>query len=240
MLPQQSWDAQQSFFDAIEKDGMQSYAKTISNLADAFVLRDRILRCMDEGTPGGIHAAGSGILMSKEDAVAFAKRANIEGITAHSGCGACGLYAKDARIHEDDPDACGPEWAQSFSESIHVPYAGNITANQMARPPEYHIARIAYYDGTGSFDFSRAPTLPPGFVISRAYLDSSYALKEMNVAVAIALGHHGFGELFTKEHPFRLVAIAQTADELASLQAELESVVALSDGRVVVDGFVSK
>jgi hypothetical protein len=238
MSNQSFWDEQQPRFDIIEKDGMQSFVQTIPNFSEAFVLQDRTLRCMDEGTPGGIHAAGSCILMTQDEAIAFAAHANLDGISSHQSCGACGLYAKDAHVHENDPDACGPEWSQKFAELVHLPYTGSIEAKDMHRPADMHIARIAYYDGTGSFDYARVFELPPGFVISRAFFDPAYAAKEATIAASIALGHHGFGDAFTKGHPFRLVAIGVNADQLATLKSELEVVAAPFEGRAIVDGFL--
>lgn len=232
------WEQQQPLFDRIQGSGMQTYVSSIPDISEAFILSDRSIRCMDEGTPGGIHAAGSGILMTDEELTAFLDRARPDGAYSHGACGACGLYAKDAASHEDDPDANGPEWCEKLQREHGIPYKGHIQKEDMARPADLHIARCAYYDDTGVFDGSRVASFPKGFVISRAYLSAAYAQKEATIACRIAFGHHGFGDLFTVDQPFRLIAIAGSEARLAELKKELDTVATEFAGRVVVDGFV--
>ena len=119
----------------------------------------------------------------------------------------------------------------------------HLPLSEMARPAGLHVARVAYYDGTGNFDPSRLPdALPPGFVISRRYLKPDYARRECEIAVSIALGHHGFGELFTKDTPFILVVVGDPEEKaflLGSLRTEVEEIARAYGGRVAVDAFVS-
>lgn len=233
------WASESSLFKEIVELGMQRYVQDRVDMSQAFALTDRSIRCIDEGTPGGLHLAGSGILMSPDAFRAFCERAKPDGAYSHAECGACGLYAKEHGVHLDHPDRCGTEWVSKVATDHGVPDKGTIAIGDMHRPSGFHTARIAYYDGTGVFDWSPASGLPKGFIISRAYLDPDYAKKEVAIACAIAHGDHGFGALFTAEEPFYLIAIADTEEMLQILKAELEEVASAYHGTVRVDGFLS-
>jgi len=196
------WEKQQEIFDQIKKLGFQGYVdKMISDISKAFELKDRTCRCIDEGTPGGIHIAGSGILLSQEKAIEYLNNAKASGITSHEGCGAAALAGKDAI-----------EWAKELSKKSGIPYVGHITAQEMNRPSEMHDARVVYYDGVGDFDYNSVNDLPKGFIISRKYIEKDYALDELGVSVDIAQGGHGFGDLFTEENPFHIIVIGKSND----------------------------
>ena len=62
------WQEQQELMVRLGELGVGQYFNMVEDLAKAFKLQDRCLRCMDEGTAGGVHMAGSGIL-NKEAAV---------------------------------------------------------------------------------------------------------------------------------------------------------------------------
>lgn len=53
-------------------EGFGGYAATLRDLDRAFHVHDLVLRCMDGRTPGGVHLAGSGILLGLEGAKSFA------------------------------------------------------------------------------------------------------------------------------------------------------------------------
>jgi len=125
---------------------------------------------------------------------------------------------------------------------LGVPYRGHISTKEMHRPPEAHIARTCYYDGSGNFDYAKSSGLPAGFIISRAYMGKETSLKEAMIAISIALGHHGFGEKFSKGKPFILIAIGNKENDgvpADELRRELESLTGEHDGRVVVDSIES-
>lgn len=187
--------------------GMEEYIADV-DVALA-VARDRWIRCIDEGTPGGLHLAGSGILLgedweeSLERAAEVVREMDADGISWHRGCGAVAHYVKSHNEVKDDVD----EVAERFARELAVKVALPCREQMLMRPGGLHIARAVYYDGAGQFDPSRVEGLPSGFVISRRYLSKAYALKEAEMAVGIALGHHGFSELFTREQPLLLVAV---------------------------------
>jgi hypothetical protein len=233
------WDKQLASYQAIKAKGMQAYAEGAGDLGAAFELKDRTIRCIDEGTPGGIHIAGQGILMDESRIADFCAKARPDGVMSHEECGACGIYAKQKGLDAADADGYGKVWVAKFAEICAVPVKGHIAVAEMARPSGFHVARAAYYDGTGSFDPSVLSSLPIGFVISRAYLDPAYAKEEAKVAADIATGSHGYGELITADEPFYLIAVAKKDEgiPLDTLLKELREVAAGYGGRVVVDGF---
>ncbi|MBM4417800.1 MAG: flagellar basal body-associated FliL family protein [Chloroflexi bacterium] len=177
----------------------------------AFALKDTHLRCIDEGTPGGLHMAGSGVLYQNavEDL-----RGKITGIWTHENCGAAALYVKNKKIQTESPDAVADDEAKKLAEKLGIPYLGRIAAKDMRRPTDIHTARAIYYDGTGSFDPTLIPGMPQGFIISRKLIsDPAYARAEVEVAIGIALGEHGFGSHFTGAHPLYVVIVGGLTPE---------------------------
>lgn len=187
------------------KTFQQIYDET-PNKHEAFILQDYDLRCIDEGTPGGVHLAGAGILYPKVEEDFNGK---ISGIYSHAGCAAVEHYIKEQNIVTNDPDSVADEKAKELAKKLNVTYLGRIDAARMKRPLETHIARALYYDGTGHFNASQAKGLPQGFVISRKYIsDIDYAKSEIKKAIELAQGKYGFGDKFTQSTPFYLVAVS--------------------------------
>ena len=182
------------------------------------------MRCMDEGTPGGYHYAGSGILREKEEVVAEFKAAGVKKITSHDGCGAAALYAKANGIDVSEADVYGKKFAQEIAARLGLPYE-HISAEQMNRPKEFHVSRIAYYDGTGRFDYQAAKELPAGFIISRGIQKDSASIEEAKVAFNIATGDHGFADKINTENPFVFVVVGKTEEEVNRLTSELSGLV---------------
>jgi predicted ATP-dependent Lon-type protease len=84
--------------------------------------------------------------------------------------------------------------------------------------------------------------IPDGFIISRYYLDPAYAKEELAVALSIAMGHHGFGEKFTKENPFIIAPIEKfktkrSGISMEELQADAMEVARQYGDRVIIRGF---
>lgn len=234
------WAAERDRFSAIYKNGFGAYAETIPDISEAFHLIDREVRCIDEGTPGGVHAAGSGILMEARDAIEAFRLANATAITSHAGCGAAALYAKRNGLDVSRADEYGKKWAQDLAAAMRVPYAGNINFTALKRPRYAHIARVCYHDGTGNFDYSKTAGLPSGFIVSRRYVSKKSAEEEVRIAADIALGEHGFGEKFTGKEPFLLVAIGDGSAGACGETRLMQELYSLRDefhGRVKVDGF---
>ncbi len=238
-LMKQEWERQNPLFQKIRETGVREYFENLPNLDKAFQLRDHSLRCIDEGTPGGIHMAGSGIL-SETGALELAKQAKIDGVYSHEGCGAAALYAKQAGLDVSKSDEIGIEWSKKLAELAGVSYKGHLVFSQMSRPGDYHTARVVYFDGSGNFDPTAIDGVPNGFVISRRFLESFYALQELQVAINIAFGHHGLGNNFTSEDPLWVVTVGDNAlseVNLESLTKEIDGIVRTHNGRVASFGF---
>jgi len=45
-------------------------------------------------------------------------------------------------------------------------------------------------------------------------LSEKYCLKELKILAGIALGDHGFGELFNQENPFYVISVGKEAKKL--------------------------
>lgn len=193
--------------DLLQGKTFQQLFDSISNKMAACSLNDHHLRCIDEGTNGGFHLAGSGILYHS----AFPDlRGKVTGLYSHEGCGAAAKFVKDHNLQTDDTDKVGDEEAQKLADRLGVNYLGRITASDMSRPIASHIARAVYVT-LCDFDPSALVDLPKGFVISRQLItDSEYAQQEIELARAIAFGPHGFGTLFTIESPFYIVIVLKS------------------------------
>ncbi len=236
------WEEQNPLFDELYRHGAARYAERLADAGSAFVLFDRCVRCIDEGTPGGIHLAGSGILLKEEEAMGALERAEAGGIFSHEGCGAAKLFARRNNLDEARADEYGREWAEKLARSFGVPYKGHIALHELERPADMHIARVVYYDGTGTLGNPERAGLPKGFVISRRYTDARYAAEEAAVAVSIALGEHGFGERITADTPLVIIPVADAHNPDFSLPRLKEEIRNIEEGRgkrVVVDGFVA-
>ncbi|MDO8560120.1 MAG: hypothetical protein Q7S23_03770 [bacterium] len=239
---QTNWDAQSPLVVRLRELGALVFFQSIPNIQHAFHPGERWLCCIDEGCPGGVNLAGSGILLGVEGAARIAHDAGVTAITSHEECGAAKLWAKQSGKNAETSDDYGKEFSAELAKKLGVSYC-HLPLSEMTRPAGLHVARVIYYDGTGTFDPARLPELPPGFVISRRYLDTEYALRECGIAISIALGDHGFGARFTPKEPLLIVAIGHPTDpalSLEKLRAELEPVAAAEGPRVAVDGLVAK
>ena len=108
-LAKKIWQKQDPLFTELYKTGAAGFFGKNGNLAKDFVLKDRSVRCMDEGTPTGVHLAGSGILMGEEKAAAALKIAECDGVYSHAECGAAGIYInRVAGRHSDHCHLGGP------------------------------------------------------------------------------------------------------------------------------------
>lgn len=242
------WDEQSEILKKInEKGGMASYIKTIPNIRAAFEENDLIVCCIDEGTPYGcIRFAGSLILNQDkpESYIEVLKNIGVQGVYSHIGCGATELFAKQNNLDITKADEYGIDWAKKLADILGVPYKGHIGAKgfePIKRPKEFHIARVIYYDGTGRFNPDKIKDLPLGFVISRRYHpEPQRALSEVKIAILIATGSHGFGNLIDKGHPITIIPIGNSGDQNFSVEKmknELDEIAKEFKDKVAVDGF---
>ncbi len=231
------WEKAQSTVDALAGHGMQEYVNSLPFSEGAFSLTDRVIRCIDGRVEGGLRLAGSGIGIGIEKARRFAEAGGATGITYHKDCGAAALWAREQGLPVED----AKQYAREFSEKLAAELGVPCSEAWLEGEEGFHDELVVYYDGTGSFDPSRVRFLPRGFVINRRLLDFDvpYALQQVEIAVGIALGEHGFGELFTANTPLRLIPIGADAEHMRHLAAELQPWQAAHEGRVVVDRLVA-
>jgi hypothetical protein len=251
--------------EALNEQGANIFFhKEFPDLRDAFSQELKAVVCMDEGCAhkdykgeDKLALAGAGILLpasSEEERIEIAARLfselGIKDVTSHSGCGAVGLAYKrdfpDGNPTAKDLEDFGKKWTEKVVAEMgrmgKEANADHISAEEMERPAEFHNARVVYFDGKGGFNPNKKVGLPMGFVISRRHVPDMYAAEELKVAVSIAFGKHGFGNLFTKEDPFVIVPLANSAEELASLKNEIEQALQRNDNfedrKIKIDGVV--
>ena len=191
----------------------------IPSIEDAFATPQPSVRCVDEGVVGGIHLPGSGVLLSPEKLPGALLKAGIREITTHDGCGAFALGFPN----EIDPNNASVAWGKRVAEQLGLSHR-HITADEMDRPRDLHTAVAVYYDGTGNFN--RVEGLPRGFVVSRRRFDSGP--EDLQLCLKIALGGHGFGELFSEETPLSVVLLEDPKNPAFSLDVLREEA-----GRIV-------
>jgi len=211
--------------------------KFVKNKSELFDLKERTLKCIDERTPGGVHLAGSGILLGVEKAIAFIRTAKIDKVTWHNQCGAVALYLKNQGQSPTGEKI--DETARKFSETLAERAGAVVEEEIMQGETSFHGARAIYFDNTGEFNV--AEELPAGFVISRAYLEKDYAQEELKIALSIAFGDHGFGELFTRAQPLLIVGISDR-ETIGEIITELKQAVSglpeYKEGKIKIDQLI--
>ncbi|MFA6338459.1 MAG: hypothetical protein WCW87_00120 [Candidatus Paceibacterota bacterium] len=247
MEKNQKFNEQESIMSQIYNIGFAEYIKTLSDFTDSFNLgknkfpRENFINClccMDEGTPWGVHSAGSGILLSDDTFEKYFADAKLDAISSHDGCAALKVWAAQQGIPPEDADEKAKLWYEKIAKEKGISHI-HISAEEMARPAEFHDARVCYYDGTGRFNYLSVKGLPEGFVVSRKYLGKDHSLEECGIALSVAFGHHGFGDLLTSSKKFLIIAIGQSEKDLDNLKAELSELKHEFGDKVAIDGFVT-
>ena len=210
------FEEQQEIMRKIKEFGFAKYVETMQNLPDAFDVEKHkpgedvhnCICCMDERTPFGLHSAGSGILLSKEEFDIYFEKSGAKAISSHTGCGAAKIFAEKMGLM-GDPDTIAREWAQQKATEKGVPHVHL----EVEKP--FHYARVCYYDGTGKFNYAGIKGLPAGFVVGRRFMSKEASLAEGGVAKSIIFGDHGLGEeLLNEENPFLFVAVGETQEQM--------------------------
>ncbi len=231
-----AFEKQNETMKRLNEMGATAYVASLENLSDAFRLEEKCLHCIDERTPGGLHSAGSGILRPREDVVRSFRQTGVTEVTSHDGCGAAVLYCRREGIDESLAPEEAKKWAKEIAEELGVPYK-HIGFEEMSGPADFHFARTSYYDATAKFNV--IPGLPEGFVISRGIQKKEDSLAELGVSLNIAFNPRNFGDLFTEENPFVIVAIGKTPEDLEAMKTEISELAHEYGEKVRVDGFVA-
>jgi hypothetical protein len=262
------WDDQCRIVEPILKTGFDSYLKTEASINSAFCksfIKADSICCIDERIKEeGLHSAGSGIAyilgflgqanqktikqviaLAVEKAVTDFKNFNPTKIFTHEGCGAENLvhgkllevYGDDKMDSFTDPSKLGVYWANEMAKMLNIEYAGRLPVE----PAAFHIARVIYYDATGLFTHRlvKERKLPEGFVLSRRYMNKEQCMAETNVAIGIATGDHGFGELINASGNSQLLLVGignSDIEELSeeNIKSELEEIASNYHGKVIV------
>ncbi len=239
-------------YGAFEKYLEEENLKT--EFENSFNAKNRIV-CIDEGTPDGVHVAGSGILYildeekdtydwddfnkGLETAAEITRQADklygIDEITYHDYCGAAGIaFGKmnpSIKSHFNDSDDFGKYFSEKLAEilgkkAIHIP---------LERPEDKHYAQCVIYDTTGHYNAQGNEGIPQGLIISRKYLTEEQALNETEVALDIATGPHGPGV-----DKIRLIIIGNPYDNnLDDMKNELSIILPKYADSVIVDGIMA-
>ena len=193
------------------------------DISAAFQNNDHIVRCMDERTPGGIHAAGSGLLVAtgagKFDTdttaqIQFLKQSGAKGITRHRGCGAEAAWTKEMNLTLEEAEAKLQARTTTIANELGISFE-MIEFDAMQGSKDGHKTAVIYYDATGTFDYSKHESLPTGFIVSRGlHPNAEYSLFEVNFAIGIILGHHGLGSNWLKENNKKITIVAIESNDL--------------------------
>lgn len=232
------WQRQQEATSKLREIGAEEYFRSIDGIQRAFIPLEPVSVCMDERIMRRAwRMGGSGILMPKDKLITRLQKNGIKGITTHAGCGAAALAANGSGLSADD---YARKWAMEISEASGIPYVAHITADEMIGPKNFHNATVAYYAGSGTFSAAGVPELPVGFHINRKVGNS--LRHDLELALMIAFGDHGFGKERFQDTKFRIIAPGNPNDATRNAEAlkkEAEAIVAYMDlqGYVDIDAF---
>ena len=176
----EAFEAQQDDMKDIYEFSFAKHVEGLPDLHNAFDLDqhqpsegfNRCACCMDGRTPYGIHAAGSGMLLSDENLKKFIKESGITSISSHDGCGAAKIYAEKMGLNIANSDKIAIEWAERIAKEFRLDYIHLEVI-------EPHTERVCYYDGTGTFNYKGVDGLPTGFVVGRANMYKKSSLLSM-------------------------------------------------------------
>lgn len=180
----------------------------------------------------------------------------IEVVTSHDGCGAAGIaWKKDGGLEGtgiNTSDEYGKKWVNELQIEINEKLRADSSTNKsvdsqhilsddMVRPAQFHNARVTWFDATSKFNpHVLGDQVPKGFLIDyKVSADDSekdYPFAELQVAINIALGDHGFGKRFSTENPFTIVVISNSQVELDEIKDRIQQMISVYNGVVKVDG----
>lgn len=198
-----------------------------------------VLECADGRVCDGhkIALAGEGLLLDEADRaklVSYLKAHNIKKVTGHEHCGAAAIACPGP-----ESDAYGYQKAVQLASECGCEYS-QVAEKDFLCP--VHNERLLVLDETGRFDCANLSGFPAQFLSSAPAigLSDKYLKMETAALTGIALGDHGFGERFDRDHPFYIVIAATTPESMSRLQMLAQEAVADHGDRVRVLGFVPR
>lgn len=230
------WARDNEVVEKIIDQGAETYFQDI-DMTRTGEIPERVCACIDERVGGAkLAIPGSGILYGLEKAYKILKETGTTSISSHEDCGAAvlafeGLSDKEKKYY-GSADAYAKEFTDRLATKLGIRYDGHMKVET----PGLHVARAIYYDDSGNFR-ADAERLPRGFTVDRQLSSSGDAQANLELAITIAMGGHGFGERFTEKTPLLIIPIGE-ADALVDLQKEIENVIQKNSswaGRIKVD-----
>ena len=196
----------------------------------------RVCKCMDGRTKGGLHLAGSGLLLwhtfGDEATIDVMGRMRLEGICSHEDCGAAKLVAK--KLGRDDPDVLAKWWAQHVAERLDIRYFGHFPVKH-----DFHPETMIVLDGTGRGQWTSA-TLPERMVLNAKHPAREYVAEEFGIGLSIIFGPSGMGEVLSSNFPLIVLAVGdprpdgREAEELFDLASRVVATSGHSNKTVVL------
>jgi len=194
-----------------------------------------------------IGSAGQLILASPEEQDRFLDnwQGKISVVRSHSNCGAAGIAysiftdeekeelkkkAIDEGLNTDDEifkkekisdsDWLGIYHSYLLAKKLDAKYEHTNFPGMRGRK-EYHDARAIFFCANPDFDPSilAEDFLPPHFLANSLALGvrEDYCREELKTLTLIALGSHGFGELFTAKNPFYVISVGNDKNQVLDL-----------------------
>ncbi len=230
---QRAWDNQQHVYDALlglcDTDAAKIYDD--KSLKHAFAHTPSAIKCIDERVvtdQPAVGLAGSGVLLSAHERTVMAEKLrplNLTTVIYHEGCGAAALFChehtKATGEHLDvmnEAKLAAEKMCHLLALPNAMKKAGHNPDSHLAMTghPHFHHARAVIVDFSGQFN----PTpldFPAAFLLSAAYHPSlEYTFKELDIAISIAMGDHGFGQERFVDKPLAVVAVNEPDGDIFS------------------------
>lgn len=227
-------------------ESLQEIMESFPDFKEAFHELDTI-DCSDGRVLSGkkIGIAGSGVLLPPEERAKFVEtyKGKAKVLTTHDDCGAADLKFKSLKPEEipagiTTADEYGKYCGKKMAEDLGARHE-HLGRDEMAN--EHHNETALVIDQTGKFNSTNLDGFPPHFVCTGAGLGFSaeYMKSEVKTLAGIALGHHGFGDRFDEQKPFRIIVAAKNQTELNRwVEIGQEAVNEYGD-KIKVEGFIA-
>lgn len=163
-----------------------------------------------------VAVAGSGILIkdnkqAREALVDGLRTRKIREVYMHEDCGAVALYAKNKNIPLNEAKKEADEWAQELTSLL----GGEERPKTLPVSKLFHSETCVYLVVAEKFSLIGTNScFPAGFQVNANVVSPHNALAQVQVALDIAFGAHGFGARFNRECPFTVVTVTSPARTL--------------------------
>ena len=164
-------------------------------------------------------------------------KGKIKTVRSHSGCGAAGIaYSQlsekekqqstqiasklplngDVKEEMSQGDLYGACHSHELAKKLGANFE-HVSFSAMRGNRDFHDARMIFWSADPAFDPSilAGNFLPPHFLANGLAfgLDEKYCEEELKILSGIALGSHGFGELFDSCSPFLVISVGKNLEE---------------------------